>query len=95
VKTSAWEHDPVATQVLRDVLREARKPDHGCHVEHLDGSDPTEWRVTVAGETVPMVMQRDLDYDGMIRSMAAAFRHALGLRTGHGFKRRKRKAARK
>jgi hypothetical protein len=85
------EHDPVATEVLRSVLREARKEYHGANVEYVEGSDPMEWRVTVAGETRQMIADREWDYDGMLRAMASALKYALRMNTRHGFKKRKRR----
>lgn len=85
------EHDPVATEVLRSVLRKARKEYHGANVDYVEGSDPMEWRVTVAGETIQMIADREWDYDGMLRAMASALGYALRQKTRHGFKKRRKR----
>jgi hypothetical protein len=87
------EHDPVATRAFHELLWENGLFEYEttASVDHVEGSDPLEWRVRFAGQTVEMVMDKDLDYDGMIRSMVAAMRYALGLETRHGFKKRRRK----
>ena len=87
------EHDPVATKAFHELLIENGLGDliHTASIDHVDGSDPLEWRVHFNGKTIEMVMDKQLDYDGMIRSMVAALRYALGLETRHGFKKRKRR----
>lgn len=87
------EHDPVATKVFHELLLSNRLGKYAAtaSVDHVDGSDPLEWRVHYNGETVEMVMDKVLDYDGMIRSMVAAMKCSLGLKTRHGFKKRKRR----
>ena len=85
------EHDPVATKAFHELLEENGLDTSTASIDHVDGSDPLEWRVHFNGKTIEMVMDKQLDYDGMVRSMVAALRYALGLETRHGFKKRRKR----
>ena len=87
------EHDPVATEAFHELLIENGLEDYinTASIDHVEGSEPLEWRVHFQGKTIEMVMDKDLDYDGMIRSMVASLRYALGLETRHGFKKRRKR----
>lgn len=85
------EHDPVATKAFHELLEENGLDISTARIDHVDGSDPLEWRVHFNGKTVEMVNDKQYDYDGMIRSMVATLRYALGLETRHGFKKRRKR----
>jgi hypothetical protein len=84
------EHDPVATRVLEQVVAKTPMRGQPCKAEYIEGSEPMRWRLTIGRMETEMYQDRELDYDEMIRAMASVMKFALGQKTRHTFKERKR-----